>query len=71
MAAMSHRHPGEPNQCPTSAFNLPMDPVKGEGTISVSEPKTIHYTRLRPTPTGVSFKMDAVNLAALLSEIGE
>jgi len=70
VATMSHRHPDEPHQRPTSFFNLPIDPQKGEGTISVGKPRIIHFTMLKPTTTGVPFIMDAFNLAALLREIG-
>ncbi|KAJ3508514.1 hypothetical protein NLJ89_g5712 [Agrocybe chaxingu] len=47
VASMSHSHPNNPPQRPTSLFNLPRDPVKGEGTISVGEPKIIDCRMLK------------------------
>ncbi|PPR00286.1 hypothetical protein CVT24_005027 [Panaeolus cyanescens] len=49
VASMSHRHPDNPPQRAASYYNLPVDPVKGEGTISIGTPKIIHFSLLKPT----------------------
>ena len=67
VALMSHNHPGNPPQQPTSRFNLPTDSVKGEGTINVGKPHKISCLRLKAI--NPPFIMDPQNLAALKEEI--
>jgi len=67
VASMAHKHPGNPPQKPTSYFNLPTDPVKGEGTINVGIPHRI--SRLHLKTIDPPFIMDPQDLAALKEEI--
>jgi len=69
VASMSHRHPDNPPQRPTSAYNLPMDPVKGEGTIDVGWPDVIHSSKLKHMVPSVT--MNRSDLDALMAEIRE
>ena len=66
---MSHQHPDNPPQQPTSKYNLPMDPVKGEGTINIGWPSRIHFTKLKPTSTYAT--MNDTDLEALMADIRE
>jgi len=71
VASMSHRHPGNPPQQPTSMYNLPtqMHPIEGEGTISVGWPNIVHFSKLKRTQ--MSAIMNAYDLEALMTEIGK
>ena len=69
IASMSHQHPGNPPQRPTSTYNLPMDPIKGEGTINVGWPSLIHFTRLKQTSAPLT--MSRTDLAVLMGDIRE
>lgn len=67
IASMAHKHPGNPPQKPTSHFNLPTDPVKGEGTINVGIPHRI--SRLYLKAIDPPFIMKAQDLTSLKEEI--
>jgi len=70
VASMSHRHPGDPPQKPTSTYNLPTQthPVNGEGTINVGQPNQVHVEHLKQTSTSTT--MSKSDLEALIAEIG-
>jgi len=54
---------------PTSVFNLPDDPVKGEGTINVGLPKVIESGFLKHLSPPV--RMNPIDFAALVATIRE
>ncbi|PPQ85382.1 hypothetical protein CVT25_006413 [Psilocybe cyanescens] len=67
VATMSHSHPNNPPTRPASLYGLPIDPKKGESTVSVGIPKLIHISNLKPNnpPTA----MCPNNFAKLEAEI--
>jgi len=67
---MSHQHPGNPPQKPTSIYNLPtqIHPDKAEGTINVGRPNEVHFRHLKQTSTSTT--MSKSDLEALIAEIG-
>jgi len=73
VASMSHRHPGNPPQRPTSMYNLPtqIHPVEGEGTINIGWPNQIHFSKLKQTQTSAPATMSASDLEALMKDIGK
>ena len=72
VASMSHQHPDDPPQKPTSLYNLPtqVHPEKGEGTVSVGRPNLVHFSKLKRTQTSAPMSMNDSDLEALMAEIG-
>jgi len=68
VASILHEHPGNPPKRPTSIYNLPMDPFKGEGTVNVGWPRLIHWSKLRQASSPVI--MERSDFVALMVEIG-
>jgi len=64
---MSHRHPVDARQHLTSEYNLPTDPVKGEGTINIGEINHIQRKNLKEASP--LWEMSAEDLARLLADI--
>jgi len=64
---MSHHHPVGGRQQPTSQYNLPTDPVKGEGAINVGEIHDIQRENLKEASP--LWEMSAEDLARLLADI--
>jgi len=69
VASMSHQHPDNPPQRPTSTYNLPMDPIKGEGMINIGWPNRVHFSKLKQTK--VQANMNDTDLVALMADIRE
>jgi len=67
VSTMSHQHPDNPPQQPTSRYNLPMDPVKGEGTVSIGWPIRIHFSKLKQMSAPTT--MNDADLEALMADI--
>jgi hypothetical protein len=66
---MSHSHPHGPPTRPASWYGLPIDPVKGESTVSVGPPQRIHISFLRPHSPYA--RMCPTQFLELKKEIGE
>jgi len=64
---MSHRHPVDARQHPTSEYNLPSDPAKGEGSINIGE--IHHIQRKNLKEASPLWEMSAEDLARLLADI--
>lgn len=69
VATMSHSHPHGPPTRPASWYGLPIDPVKGESTVSVGPPQRIHISFLRPHSPYA--RMCPAQFLELKKEIGE
>jgi len=69
VASMSHRHPNNPPQQPTSVYNLPMAQFKGEGTVNVGWPSRIHVSKLKQTSPHATMK--DIDFEALKADIRE
>jgi len=67
VAVMAHRHPGMALRYPTSRYNLPVDPEKGEGTINIGKPQLIHCTNLKQAVPHWQMRED--DLLRLLADI--
>jgi len=72
VASMSHQHPNNPPQKPTSIYNLPtqIHPAKGEGTVNVGRPNLVHFWNLKQT-SATTTSMTDHNLEVLKKDIGE
>jgi len=73
VASLSHQHPDNTPQKPTSLYNLPtqIHPEKGEGTVSVGRPNLVHISKLKQAKTSASATMNDSDLESLMAEIGK
>ena len=55
---MSHCHPAGTPTRRASAYGLPIDPVKGESSVSIGQPKLIHQSdlKLNNPPMAMAFR---------------
>lgn len=67
ITTMSHSHPNNPPTKPASTYGLPIDPLKGESTVNVGTPYTIHISFLRANVPHT--RMHPVYFAELRNEI--